>query len=107
MTRDKDSFFGTGDGLSRPYVRMETILAYRSCEEGPLGWVCHDSWTFRGQTEKANATRSLEIVDSMEAAIGIEPMNKGFAGLAVQFLRVTSTCFKYGLVSFFLEMSFI
>jgi len=56
---------------------------------------------------KSERNSVLEIVDSMEATIGIEPMNKGFAGLAVQFLRVTSTCFKYGLVSFFLEMSFI
>ena len=37
------------------------------------------SWTFRGQTEKATKLGRSILLILLEAAIGIEPMNKGFA----------------------------
>jgi len=38
-----------------------------------------NSWTFRGQIEKAAKLGGSKSLILLEAAIGIEPMNKGFA----------------------------
>jgi len=51
-----------------------------------------DPWTPCGQTEKATELDRSNLSTLLEAAIGIEPMNKGFAGLAANFHRVCSGC---------------
>ena len=49
--------------------------------------------------QKSNtATARTGWLILLEAAIGIEPMNKGFAGLAVNFFPVCPSRFEYYLV---------
>jgi len=52
------------------------------------------SWTFRRQTNKATKLGRSKLLIQLEAAIGIEPMNKGFAVLQDRSDGIVRVCFS-------------
>jgi len=58
------------------------------CLQSVIGRIpdCRNSWTFSGHNEKTTKLGRRNYLILLEAAIGIEPMNEGFAEMAVNFL---------------------